>query len=309
MATASILQVIRMKRAPRHGTAFDESGASMLEFAIAAPLLLLAVLGFCDIIQWMSARQMLDEAVTRTARAASTMPNLDIDAEGKGSNDYEFKRLVLARQKCNRAGNDYLRSIGTIGVPGETHGSTGDALELVYTEDRQAGDPVEFHSAVMTLLPGDCATIVETQQTVCNNQHMGFPTGQTRPHGTSRRLLENHEILVVAYAKTNGFLPWIGSKIIQSTELIGRQPIPRTPFAAEEDPLLSTGQFPTPYPTPGEPLPVPPKPTPTPLNCVVSAVKCMKRSVLWGKYACPRNVLDPADGKCECTYKRSECFQ
>jgi hypothetical protein len=287
----------------------SEAGASMLEFAIASPALLLAVFGFCDIIQWMNVKQMLDEAVARTAFTCSTMPNLDIDAQGHNSSDYEFKRLVMAREKCNTAGTDFLRRVGTVGIPGESSGSSGNALELTYTEDRQTGDPVVFHSPVMALLPGDCATITETGEKDCNNQDMDFPDGETRPSGTSRRLLERHKILVVAYARTTGVLPVIGSRTIHSVRLIGRQPIPQTPFPADEDPLLSTGGFPTPYPTPGDPLPIAPEPTSTPLTCTVDAEKCLRLSVKFQIFACPANIVDPVDGKCTCVSNRDDCFQ
>lgn len=289
----------------------DERGASMLEFAIAAPVLFVAILGFFDIIQWMSVKQMLDEAVGHAGQIASTVPNLDIDATGEDSNGVPFKRLVMARNKANQAGADFLSSLGgTIGLPGNPTGSSGNAFEFVYTEDRQLGDPVEFRSAVMTLLPGDCATVPALGEQVCNDQNMGHPLGGGRPVGTSQRLMEKHAIEIVAFARTNGFLPWAGSRVIRSAFYTARQPVPKAPFGADEDPLLSTGGEPTPYATPGDPLPAAETATPTPLSCVPDAAKCVKASVVAndGKPQAPQNLYDAMDGKCACTSNRSLWF-
>lgn len=293
----------------RHRPPFGETGVSMLEFAIATPILLIAVLGFFDIIQWMTVRQILDEAIARAGQVAATMPNLDIDPGGKSDSDYEFKRLVMARRKSNDAGENFLRNIGTIGLPGGSPGSSGDALEITYTENRQTGDPVDIKSGVMVLLPGDCAKIAETGEEICNKGNIEYPIGENRPHGRSRWLMENHPIEVVAVARSHGFLPWLGSRIVRAGVAVTRQPIPQTPFAADEDPLLKTGQFPTPPHVIPEPHYTVHTPTPTPMSCVIDAEKCFKQAVERGSYACPQNTIDPADGKCTCTTNRARCFK
>ncbi len=290
-----------------------ERGASMLEFAIAAPVLFVAILGFFDIIQWMCVKQMLDEAVGHAGQVAATITNLDIEAAGEDPNGVPFERLVMARNKANQAGADFLSSLGgTIGLPGDSSGSSGNAFEFVYTEDRQLGDPVEFRSAVMTLLPGDCATVPALGEQVCNDQNMGHPAGGGPPVGTSKRLMAKHAIEIVAFARTNGFLPWAGSRVIRSAFYAARQPVPKAPFGADEDPMLTAGDEPTPYTTPGDPLPAAETATPTPMSCVVDVAKCVQRSQLASieKPWAPYNELDPVtnDGTCTCGHEQNRWF-
>ncbi|MFN8391910.1 MAG: TadE/TadG family type IV pilus assembly protein [Bdellovibrionota bacterium] len=291
-----------------HRATANERGASMLEFSIAAPVLMVAILGFFDIIQWLSVKQALDEAAVRAADYAATVPNLDIDPTGLDPASYEFKRLMLARQKSNNAGYEFLHNSGLISVPNRSTGTAGVTYDAVYTEDRDAGDPVDVASPIMVLLPGDCATVSGTGETICNRDGMGAPGGAGRPQSSPARLLERHSIMAIGTAQTRGFLPYFGSKVIRTVQYAPRQSIPQAPFAAPEDPLLITGAQPTPYATPPAELGAPVMPTPPAVSCVVNALRCTQSAVQSSYPFCPR----PDDGGtgtgiCECSNSPTLC--
>jgi len=277
----------------------SERGASLLEFAVVCPILMICVLGYFDIARVLTVQSILDEATGRAAARAKVVTNLDYNPRELDSTSTEFKRLVMAREKANEDGAQFLVNSGLVSVPNRSTGPEAKVDTLTYTETPRAGNPSVLEGSVIVLLPGDCAAIPARGETICNRKTLGLAAGDPRPFGAPSTLMQNHPVMAVAVGEVNGFLPWIGRRVIVSDAYAFRQPIPQSPFPAHEDPLLSGGGQEPPPDAPPTLLPAAEMPTPEPGACVVSAEKCVATAVNEGKPRCPGSIPD-AEGVCEC---------
>jgi hypothetical protein len=164
----------------------SQRGGSMLEFAVVTPVLLMTIIGIVDLTHWMTAKNLLTEATMRAAEKAAIMPNLDIDPEpgttSLSPTSTEFQRLTLARDLANGAGTDFLAATSGLAAPGTGGPRTAALIEMVYSEDRVSGAPVETRSTIMVLLPGDCADVPELAETICNKAQLGIADSAPRPN-------------------------------------------------------------------------------------------------------------------------------
>lgn len=277
----------------------------MLEFALVFPFLLMFVVGIIDVSSMFMAESLLDEAAHRTLDRATVVINLDVNPIDADPTSYEFQRLLMARNKSNGTGVDFLSGVKVIDMSGDPAAAQGRTrlLPMRFVEDRVAGEPVTITSGIMTLIPGDCVTVLETGQVICNRESLGTTPDAPGPTQQPRLLMQKHPIKAVAVASFNGYLPFFWNKILIVEAYGYRQSIPQGPFPAWEDPQLLAEGPPLPLAEPEEPLPPPRMPEQEPFTtCVVDWGRCLQAAQNDLPLRRPFRPIDSplTDGTCRC---------
>lgn len=279
-----------------------QAGVTMVHFAIVVPLLFLFALVIIDFSYTLTVESLLDEAVHRTVTQAVTVSNLDIDPTNKDLTDPEFRRFVQGRIQAIDLGTRFLDSTRMVYTKNNPPASTDATrlLEISYSETRTTGTPPDIKEGIMILLPGECARVTETGETVCNRETLGSSNTDPAPQQPPAFLMETHPIKAFAIVNVDTYTPFLDGRKIRVQAYAYREPIPQGPFAHDTEVTIEN---PPPAPTPvGTPGPTPPAPAaPTPLPLVCEVMRCVNDQLLTAppsRYPIV-NVTD-ADGYCIC---------
>ncbi len=283
----------------------EERGATILEFVLVFPLLLVIVFGIVDVSLMLSTESILDEAVHRSVEQAVIMINLDLDVRHELSDSYSTRRLRLAREKVAQEGLGFLDRVRTIQTSLEEPDIQARAqlLPWNFTETTATANPEVTKVGLLVLRPGECGTLIRSSAVHCNRATLGTGTTAQAPIQAQKFLMERHPIKVIAAVEYQSYLPFLQGKILLAEAYAYRQAVPQGPFAAWEDPqLLDEGPPLATQPPERTPFPAPKMPEEEEFQCVVSWAKClveMQNSNV-GAQLRPINEDVDGDGFCDC---------
>ena len=144
----------------------DNRAATMVEFALVAPIMFLFLFLIVDFGQLALARVYLHQALEEGSKVARTVINLEVDRRDFDITEIEFRRSVVARQKVIDAAVEFLGGTSLIRTTytGTGNGGLIDLLDITLDESTlpiaSGENPADVTAKVMLLLPGECATVV-----------------------------------------------------------------------------------------------------------------------------------------------------
>lgn len=282
-----------------------ERGATMLEFALAFPLLLLIILTMMDIARVQAVKGALNLGAHEGLHVARTVPNLDIDAHGLLPSSYDYLRYFDAKRKVADAATDIpLKTM--LSLPGS--GAWAELLSF-----RHFGDTANENAAV--LRPYECARAAASDPLGCLASD-----SQCLRHEALRDDLDcqptyipesfdayrSEPIVIKLRARVQPILPFVGDYFVEGSAYGFREEIPKaavdlsaygvvTPTAVTTTSTTTTTVVTTTSTTMETPL------------CVADWGECARQSnpalnplnvggVAW----CPDTSLTPIFGICQC---------
>lgn len=215
-------------RSPR--VTSDVRGASMVEFVIAFPLLVLMFLFLIDFGRYQLAKGVLQHVTDYGAREFATQPNIDYDLEGLDSSSSEYQAFDEARNyiiglMTQRATSMLFTDIST---PSSMQLEAFTIYDATLTGN---GTVPETEAAVGVIMPKERIGIGPPSSVTGYIDHPTLAPGSTTPLPREKQL-ERHPIVVTMRALIQMFNPFMGNVEVVSTVLAYREKIARGPVAA-----------------------------------------------------------------------------
>lgn len=238
-------------------TSKNERGATIMEAMFVLPILFCTVFFIVWYSRSMHESNMMNEAMYRAGKVASTVPNLDLslistDAEQNDNQKIkEFNRIWKANDLSYQAARGFLTSVGLF-----KDTNTKELLSLTKRVQRIKPDGTAFGSPrtvvgeVLALLPSECATYTDpttrTAKRICNNKVLDPNYSETAELATSIKmslqpqkiLLKQYPIKIVAVVNRSSSIFNGGGGIKEFNFFIVREPIPAGPFSQEIETAL-----------------------------------------------------------------------
>ncbi len=297
-----------MERRTERVKTSEERGATIIQFVLIFPLLILIFAAIIDISLMFSVESLLDEAAHRAVQRAAVISNLDVNPNGARTSQYEYQRILLARTKSNASGIEFLQETKSVDVNFVSPNPQSQAklLPLSYTQTGTAGPDTTITDGIMVLVPGDCLTVVSSGEIICNRETLGTNETYPPPAQQPAFLMRRHPIMAVAVGQYDGYLPFFRNKTLMARSYAYRQAVPPGPFAAWEDPELLAEGPPLPFKKKEvKTLPAPEMPEPEEFTvCTPNWTRCMmetEEARQSGENLPKRPVnIDYGDGTCRC---------
>ena len=259
-----------------------ESGATMIEFALVFPVLVILLLFFCDVARVIAVNALLTYAAEETMQQTLTMPNFDVDNRTADPNSPEYQRYLLARRRILQGATRFLLQTSLV-TDGNTP-SSAQLMQFTYGEPANRGGAQPPVSAdVAVLRPGERVRVGDAASAEFL-EHNAYPyPGDGIVEPSMERLLGKLPIVVEFRARVQTFTPMLGDIVVRGVAQGYRDLIPRGPMPDEDPAIMASATvWPSPTPSPtAYPYPEPAA-SPTPGGCVVTAalfVQCKSMSV------------------------------
>lgn len=277
----------------------DSAGASLLQFALVFPILMLFAVGFIDLARVLAIRGVLTKGAQDGLAVAMTVPNLDVDIKDLPTSDVEYSRYLEARRRVIAAATGL--PLGTLLTNSGTP-SSARLLSFTYADPNSAGPPsmTVFDGAM--LRPGERVQITGSTppRYVGHGTVIPDPSGNPPPQPQAM-LMAREPILVELHAEVDFFLPFFDNIVVSGSASGFREKIPRGPFldVTGVEPSETPTPVPTDTPIPG-PTPTAEPPPPTVVPCTVTRAiieDCLKLGNLPND-----NVAGPGNCPCDVPY-------
>lgn len=240
----------------------NERGATMIEAMIVLPILFATVFFIVWYSRSMHENNMMNEAMYRAGKIASTVPNLDLslvstDAEKNDKQKLsEFNRAKKANEMARDAAYSFLNSVGFDKDP-----KAKMLLPLTKDIQRIKPDgtplnpiPVTITGEVFALLPSECVTYTDPRKptvlnNVCNNKSIDptysdsvpLPASVKQTLQPQKILLKQFPIKIVAVANRSASIFNGGGGLKEFNFYIVREPIPAGPFTQDIETFIGNG--------------------------------------------------------------------
>ena len=209
----------------------NERGVALMQFAIVFPLLILFIFGVVDFARFFTLQSILNKGAEDGARAAATMPNLDIDLRGLTTADDDYKQFAEARRRVLTAAESYPEStlVTDIDTPSPSKlipfYMTDSALSLAAGEQ-----PPIVRAGAALIRPGERVEFGETQPYTWI-EHQLFPPGSggVLPPQNMAALMKEFPVEVHVRATLNMILP-LGTITVTGSSVGWHGRVPRGPF-------------------------------------------------------------------------------
>ncbi len=245
----------------RKHSPLNQSGVTMLQFALTFPVLILIIFSMIDICRYYTIQTMLTSAVFKAANKATRVHDLDIKTKGLSSSSPDYGRYFLARDKVMHA----AESAALVALVTDSAHPSDATLLKVRTNDEGVSGATDVESHVAFLRPGDKTTFLNDDGTTEDlfNKFVGRLSPSDPVYDDPAYAMEKAPLVVEMRAKVKFITPFFGSKVITARALNYRPRIPRELTAAEEAALAGTdGDLTVPPPVVPEA-----QPSPTPDLC------------------------------------------
>lgn len=209
-------------------------GEIVIEFIFVIPLLLIFLFFLLDYSHRLSILSIVDEAVYRAVQKASIIPDLDINPSGIDANSEKDKKLETAKSKAIKEGLNFLESTSLVDTSLKQKDSfqTASLFTLAYKERKTTRQAKNMEDTILILLPGDCATVIETQQSICNEINVSNTEDPTISETSPSSLMKRHPIKAVAVVKLTHLLPFWGTSEIVIESYAFREPVVRSDLSS-----------------------------------------------------------------------------
>ncbi len=245
----------------------DERGTTMMEAMMVLPILLSTVFFIVWYSRTMHESNMINEAMYRAGKIASTVPNLDIDLSSPGEGPdvanpstgvrrdlKEFNRARKANEFVMEGGVRFLESVGYLQPSGER-----PLLTLTKELSREKPEGGQFTYTVqgemLSLLPAECVTYTGkdgdgvVQKFNCNNKilNLGYsddtpiPAADKSELQSVKVLLKRYPIKIISIANVKSSLFHSGVNEKEFNFYVVREPIPAGPFTQAVEDELGNG--------------------------------------------------------------------
>lgn len=222
----------RTTRALRSFRGIDQAGATMMQFALVLPVLILFILSIIDFSQYQFTKRVLELGVIAGANVTQTIPNMDNELAELTTTDANYFWYRIAKDRTLSIAKQHA----LVGFLHDSNATTGvHLLNYTMTEaDVQVGggSVPQYARSALILRPGESATYVDCNGNTKTVEHPTLKasdvTPTTRP--TQPMMIKIHPYVVEMRACVPTLIPMVGTLEVVSRKEIFREAVAPVPL-------------------------------------------------------------------------------
>jgi hypothetical protein len=210
----------------------SDSGATVLEFAIVLPILMLACLSVIDLARYLTIQALLNKGAEDGLNMAMKMPNLDIDIRNLKDTDANYQVFREARRRVIWAATRL--PLATLVTDFDTP-SSAQLAQWTITDQGMDGVTPSYNKGAVLLRPGEQAAVdIHGTTVVVDHPTVKPGGGGAPPPQTPEMLMKKNPISIQLDARVDMFLPFFGTMMARGVATGYRENIPTGPLPQAE---------------------------------------------------------------------------